>query len=204
MRVLATLEDVYTELGVSPVDPTNAKALAKLEEASDVVRRYTGQLFDFIEDDVVYLHGSGTRSLQLPQCPVYEVSLVENLDETGTVVTNPSTFRFRVDASAGLMYRQDDDWTVGNMNWRVTYTHGYLVPGQTYTGLLTVEELPPSVRKAVTEIAAQLVVLDPAGIVDSERIGNYNVNYASPPGESPRRFGEQLGSLQNFRVIDAA
>ncbi len=204
MTDLATLSDVAVALGLPTVDPTDLRLIHALSAASDVVRIYTGQTFDLVEDDTVHLDGTGTQSLQLPQLLVYEVSDIKTLDDYDADRT-PTTLRTRMTQTSGLLYRIDDTWPIGYRNIEVTYTHGYLFPGQTYSGLLPVEPLPALVRENTAAIAGTLYSFTTEGVIDAEEIGygRYSVNYAvGSTADSP--FAPNLEALEHFRVIDAA
>lgn len=209
---LATVDEVAEILGMVP-DPSNERLASDLRVASDIVRIYTGQRFDPHENDVVALDGTGTDSLQLLQVPVVDTDpptgiTVAMLDYNGVEVTNPTWLRTRLDPSAGLLYRIDSCWPIGRRNIVVTYSHGYLMPGQIYTGSLKLQPLPDVVRGRVASIAANLYTLTPSGtpaVVNSKALGNFRVGYdTSGASDSPSPFAADLAALASFRVVDAA
>lgn len=165
MTYLCTIEDLFALIG-GTADPTDLKALLALEGASGVVRKFTGQTFDLVEDDEVYLSGRGTYEFVLPQLPVGDITEVETLDadDVGTAVT---TYRF--DPDTGVVHRTDATWPIGFRNIHVTYDHGYILPGE---GDPT---LPDEIRSTTAQIAARLYTLSTAGgTVTSETIGSYS------------------------------
>lgn len=204
MKPLATLEDVAAKSSAK-ADPTNLKMTNALDYASGLVRAYTGQQFDLVVDDTVQLSGTGTHHIQLPQVPVVDLdeASIAFSDWYGQPVTLPSEFLTRLDARAGILHRIDYTWPIGDMNVSVKYSHGYVMPGDTYEGPLVVQNLPGLVRTTTASIAASLWALDPTGTVDSENIGNYAVSFGHGSGDLAT-WEYALKPLAPYRVVDAA
>lgn len=207
MTYLASLADVAKELGKDE-DPTDLQMVHALDRASALVRDYTGQQFDFVENDTFAMSGTGTHSIQLPQLPVaYPVEVttppvvVALLDNFGVAGTWPSVYSLRLDDKSGLLYRIDDVWPIGNLNLEVTYSHGYRLPGQPYSETFIISPLPSLVRRKTASIAACLYALDPQGTVTTEGIGNYNVGYT---GNEAGEVAQSLADLYRYRVVDMA
>lgn len=78
--VLATVEQLEARLGHA-VDADRAEAL--LEDASAIVRGYTGQYFTKVEDDVATL-AVNRGQVTLPQRPAEKPSLISRADGSGT------------------------------------------------------------------------------------------------------------------------
>jgi hypothetical protein len=204
MTDLATMDDFANALGKPTADPTDQKARSALNLASAIVRAWTSQQFDLVENDVVDCDGTGTYRIQLPQVPVVAVTTIEQFDWYGQVVANPASFLTRIDRDSGLIARVDDRWTIGYSNWRFTYAHGFVMPGTTYSGPLAVEPLPDLVRQKVASIAGSLYALDPSGgVVESYHIGNFGENLKHFVDTSGP-FQPELSALAKYRVVDAA
>jgi hypothetical protein len=178
MTTLASLQDFAAFRGVDPADPTDYRAILALESASDVVRKYTGQSFDLVEDDEATLDGTGTPSLVLEQLPVVEVSEVTTYDASGEneTVLEPADWALR---SSGILIRRKsyEYWPRGKANILVTYTHGY--------DLSDPVALPADLRLAVMSIASRAYSTGAttAGEVTQESIGSYRVTYATGSGQ---------------------
>ena len=172
MAYLCDIEDLFALIG-GTADPTDVRALLALEGASGVVRKFTGQTFDLVEDDDVTLDGRGTYDLVLPQLPVLSITTIETLDAED-VATDVTTYRYN---AAGVVHRLDAVWPIGFGNIVVTYDHGYILPGE--TGVT----LPDDIRSTTAQIAARLYSLSSAGgTVTSETIGSYS--YTADAAES--------------------
>jgi hypothetical protein len=204
VKPLATLEDVAAK-SKAAADPTNLALVNALDYASGLVRHYTGQIFELVVDDVHLLSGTGTHHLQLPQTPVVDLDAasITMSDWYGNVVTPSTYFLTRLDPVAGILHRIDSTWPIGDLNIAVTYSHGYVMPGETYEGPLTVPPLPGLVRVTTASIAASLYALDPTGKIAAEAIGSYNYSVESGSAEGAT-WEYALKPLSVYRVVDAA
>lgn len=177
-------------------DPSDLGLLLALEGASGLVRAYTGQTFDLLEDDVVAMDGSGTEALLLPELPVASVSEVVEIDNDGTETTL-EVDDYRLGAS-GVLYRLDSSWShatwcPGHANIQVTYTHGYSLPEGNDPGTL-----PPEIQMVVLNLAARGHALSAGRLVRSETIGSYSVTY----GDSTEATEEEPLSRVERAVLE--
>jgi hypothetical protein len=182
-KLIASMEDFALSRGVD-YDPTDMQALIALEGASGVVRAYTGQLFDYVEDEEILLNGSGTKALLLPQLPVIDVTEVALVawDATETILETTDY----VLGDAGILYRGLDNgvnvswgwpWWAGARNIRVVYSHGYTLPGEDEaTGI---PDLPSEISLVTMQIAARNLTSGAQGgqTVASKSVGSYSVTY---------------------------
>ena len=137
------------ELRVFLEDPTLDEARSELflRLASGEARGYTGNLFDYVEDDVVRLNGTGTSVLLLPEAPVVDVSsivqavgLADELElelptaeVAGVVEWDEDGVLERIDGGVFARRRR---------YYAVTYSHGFDV-------------VPDEVKAVVLRIAAR-------------------------------------------------
>lgn len=193
--LLASMEDFAHSRGVG-FDPTDIQAMIALEGASGVVRAYCNRIFDYAEDEEITVAPHGTAGLLLPEIPVHEVSEVTlvapNGDETALDVTD-----WFVDGATGILYRIS---TTGTYPWywdwaswyrypsaarvRVTYTHGYNLPGEAL--IEGVPDLPAEISLVVMQIAARNFTYAAQGgqLVRSKSVGSYSVTYETSSAES--------------------
>lgn len=175
MAALASPEDLEARLGRDLTEAETARAAALLEDASAIVRAYTGQSFEAVTDDVVVLRAVGGR-IVLPQRPVTAVTqvvaiggsealpdftlvdwLFDGVDtirigEGGYVINLPEAW-------------WDDDGYPGT--YRVTYSHGEA-------------GAPPDVKAVVCGMVNRsLTAPTMAGGVTSETIGSYSYRMES-------------------------
>lgn len=180
MAALASQADLEARLGRSLTGEEEGRCDALLEDASTLVRGYTGQTFDLVEDDMVVLRAAG-GTIVLPQRPVTEVSAVVAVggsdalpdftltdwvfDEIDTIRIGESNYVINMPEAWW-----DDDGYPGT--YRVTYSHGYVTPP----------------RDVVSVICAMLLrAFGNPNNLRSETVGSYSVTYAVPA------TGEQLG-----------
>ena len=184
-HLLASLEDFAAARGVS-FDPTDLQALIALEGASGVVRAWCARDFTYAEDDEITLFPTGTPGLVLPETPVYDVTAVTLITADGTE-TDLETGDWFIDGDAGIMYRVSNTtvypWTWG-WPWggapnriRVTYSHGYLLPGE--QEIEGVQDLPAELSLATISIASRNITTSASGgqAVRSKTVGSYSVTY---------------------------
>ncbi len=150
----ATTDDLANVLG-REVDPEDATALAALDAATEIVRAYTGQYIEQVEDDELTLDGSGTNNLLLPQVPVTAVASVE-VDGEALAATDYEW------SANGYLRRIGANWPVNLRSIVATYTHGYATV--------------PAVIVAVTATLAARLYEAPTA-VKQETIGAYSVTY---------------------------
>jgi hypothetical protein len=204
VTTLATLLDLAALTG-GTADPTDLKAVRALEAASGLVRAYVGRNLTLQEDDELITHGTGTFALNLPEGPVDEVTLVEEIDNDGTETVIEDT-DYRLDPDTCILYRLDQPWCQGIRNYRVTYTHGYTLPGTTNP------TLPPEIRATTAQIAARFYhratqEADDAGRTLTQRsLGSYSESFGSSSSSSDRSSvpfvgmeNEEIAILSRYR-----
>lgn len=177
---LATPEAFAAFRGVT-YDPTDVQAVLALDSAEALIRTYCDQSFDLIEDDIVLLDGTGSRSLLLPQLPIIAVTSVSTFDEDDTE-TELDPSEYVVTEANGILWRKShrDVWSRGIANVSVTYDHGYA-------------ELPPDLlTEAIFPIAARGLASNAGGEIQREDIGTYSVTYADSTSGGGLQDGERL------------
>ncbi len=163
---------------------TDASALQAVDAACDWVRDITGQVLNYVEDEVVLMDGTGTDALLLPQLPVVEVTDVIVGD-----YADQSNYRWTLHDDGVLMWEWLVEgssiaptrarWPIGRNNVEITYTHGY-----------TDATFPRSLRMVALEIAARFY-RQPGGAV-FEQLGQHAVRWDSSPGDLPAGFDRIL------------
>jgi hypothetical protein len=148
-----TTFDYTDHTGLEPGPTTDAA----LEAACDVVRDYVSQQLDLVEDDVITIHGTGTRALLLPELPVNAVT---------TVTVNGAALTDWTVDSDGLLWRNSPGWWERGFQYVVTYDHGY-------------ETVPAILKRVACQLAAAAV--RPAG-VKAESAGPFSVTYDEGDG----------------------
>lgn len=109
-------------------DLDDAAATEALDAACQAIRDYLGQQLDYVQNEVVRLHGTGRRTILLPELPVNAVDAV-SIDEDG-VTTALVAGDWWVDGASGVLFRVGTNgirWPGGVANVTVTYDHGYMV-----------------------------------------------------------------------------
>lgn len=163
-ELLATKTDLEIFLD-DTLETAQAELFLKL--ASGEVRAYTGNLFDYVEDDVVTLNGTGSRVLLLPEAPVDTVTeVVEAVGRTtektlaGPLASSP-VWEWDED---GVLERIDGGiFTRRRRFYQVTYSHGFDV-------------VPDEVLGIVLE-AASRGMANPEGL-RQETLGRYSYTVA--------------------------
>lgn len=180
MSALASQADIEARIGRDLTDEEAARIRALLDDASALVRGYTGQSFELVEDETVTLPATGGR-ITLPGRPVNAVASVV------AVGGSPALPSFTVadwafdgigtiklgDGAAVINLPEvwwDDDGYPGT--YEVTYSHGYAT-------------VPPDVLSVVCGMITR-VFQNPANL-RSETVGSYSVTYTIPA------TGEALG-----------
>jgi hypothetical protein len=176
---LATFSDVEAVGGaIEAADRERTRKLIMMVSA--VVRRYTGQDFDHVVDDVVVLHPHD-GVVRLPQHPVTAIS---SLKRHGITIA-PSTYEWTENGYIRRIWPLgfvDDDSPWGDVYdalglcvieplWEPTqltavYSHGYT-------------ESPPDVALVVAERVATLIAFGALN-VQSESIDGYSMHYQKP------------------------
>jgi hypothetical protein len=170
---LASPADLVARLGRDLTSIEAARADALLADASALVRGYTRQTFDPVEDDVVVLRPVGTL-LRLPRQPVTAVTAVAAIGEEPEVPLSgwqwDGSDLVDIGGLGSIIVNLPDWWydTPGGPNtYRVTYSHGY-------------EETPPDVVAVVAAMVLRTLTAPSMveGLVSSqEQIGQYSHGY---------------------------
>jgi len=176
MSPLASPSDLADRLGRALTAQEQARAAALLEDASALVRSYTGRSFEHVADDVKVLRVSSGR-IVLPDTPVTDVSrvvAVSGRDDVPDIVLADwewdgiDSIRLG-DGSCIINVPElwwDDDGYPGT--YRVTYSHGY-------------QQVPADVVAVVCGMVLRtLTAPTMAGGVTSETIGSYSYRLETP------------------------
>lgn len=205
-QLLASLEDFAAARNVS-FDPTDLQAILALEGASGIVRAYCNRDFTYVEDDEVTIFPRGTAGLLLPEIPVYEVSAVTLISTDGTE-TDLETTDWFVDGASGILYRVSTTgtypwdwgwhWYVPTARVRITYTHGYVLPGE--EEIDDVQDLPSELALVVMSIGSRNLVTTAQGgqAVRSKQVGSYQVTY----GDQSTTVDEQGVTALERQVLE--
>jgi len=175
VTALATTDDLKARLGRDLTEVEQTRAAALLDDASAMIRAYTGQTFDLVENDVIVLRIQG-GVVRLPQRPVTEVSQVIALG--GNLIPDVTVIDWIFDGVDQIRIGEgtfiinlpaiwwDDDGYPGT--YRVTYSHGYAqVPADV-------------VALTCGTVLRTLTAPTTAGGVTSETIGSYSYRLDGP------------------------
>lgn len=159
-----TTADVVSYIGRG--GPTDPALIMAADAACDMIRDYTGQVFNR-GTSTVSLDGTGTDAILLPQLPVRSA---------GTVSVNGSPVTNYMLAENGCLFRGTTSgyssstmWPQGRQNVTVTYDHGY-----------DTDDFPRSVKRIALEIAARTVIQGP---LLEETLGSVRAKYAAASTE---------------------
>lgn len=159
MAAFATVADLaaFLDATIPDADP---RAVALLDMASSVIRGYTRQHLEAVNDDIISLRPRRrTLVLLLPELPVRAVATVE---VAGTALA-PTAFSWD---DMGVVTRPGSTWAAGQ-EVKVTYSHGY-------------EVIPDELRAVCLQAAAR--AWENPGANLQESIGNYSVAYEKTRG----------------------
>lgn len=198
------LGDLAVFMGVAQSSLSAALADLALAAAQDAVRKYIDQVITLVTNDVAYIDGYGKPWLRLPERPVRSVALVEEGDATGggTFETVPAAdYRLR----RSLLFRTDGAvWIPGNVNYRVTYTHGYDVGEIDSDSDSDFDALHVPAYISLVTLNAARRIYDGLGSSDGfgnaenikqETIGSYSYTLSSS--------AEQLGAAAGVELLSA-
>lgn len=204
-------EDLEAFLGVPLPVPVDLMTVIALDSACDAVRSFIGQRINRVNDDVIYIDGTGRDSFRLPERPVREI---HEIQEDGSVV-EPGTYpdhNWKYNPKTGVVSRvRNNKWAVGRHNIMVTYDHGYDVDQ------VPLDMVVPADLRLVTLVVARRVyknVNDSAsagGVLKSESIGAYEYVLEDLPAEVSKAIfsagaltEEEEGVLWKYRVLGVA
>ena len=192
MSALASQTDIEARLGRNLTSEEAARIRALLDDASALVRSYTNQTFEHVDDDTVTLPATGGR-IVLPGRPVSAVSRVVAVG--GNLALPDFTLAdwafdgidtIKIGDGAAIINLPevwwDDDGYPGT--YQVTYSHGYAT-------------VPPDVLSVVCGMVIR-VFQNPSNL-RSETVGSYSVTYTIPA------TGEALGinlSRYEKKILD--
>jgi hypothetical protein len=178
---LATVEDLEARIGRELTTTEAARADALLADASGLIRGYTKQYFEQVEDDVIQLSAAGSF-LRLPQRPVTAVSSIVAIGYAPVPdLTLPDgTWGWDGIDQIEVYPWSSDTWvslpesydSIGPGTFRITYDHGYA-------------EIPADVVAVCCRMVLA-VLLAPTmaeGLVQ-ERIGQYAYQYGQAAGQA--------------------
>lgn len=200
MTALATTDDLKARLGRDLTEAEQARAAALLDDASAMIRAYTGQSFDQVTDDVVVLRvQAGT--VRLPQRPVTAVSHVVAIggglglpDVTVIDYVFDGIDQIRIGEGTFIINLPaiwwDDDAYPGT--FRITYDHGY-------------ETVPADVVSITCGMTLRTLTAPTlAGGVTSETIGSYSYRLDGPDvGLTVSLSKDERTALARYRRTEA-
>ena len=153
---LATIDDVLAVRELSPEQESTALAL--ISKASARVSGYTGQKFDYVEDDVVrvrsrYMPRAGGYVIRLPQWPVVSVTDVTALSQHSVppVLTEYGVTGWQWYAGQIIECVPSDGW------YQVTYSHGLQTPHPLLAEVVVDMVLRAMFRPSEIGVRSQLV-----------------------------------------------
>lgn len=164
-NLLASVEDLEIAMQ-EDLDPAEARHALRI--ASGEVRAATGIAFDYTEDAVALLNGSGGRILLLPELPVISVvSVVENPGPTEKTLALPGAASPAVEWDAdGILERIDGArFARRRRYYRIVYDFGF-------------EIIPDEVQAVVLRLAARGISAPAGGAIRQETLGRYSYTLA--------------------------
>lgn len=192
MSALASQADLEARFGRDLTGEEVARVEALLADASALVRSYTGQSFEQVDDETVTLPAVGGR-ITLPRRPVRGVSRVVAVgggvalpDFTVSDWVFDGIDTVRIGDGATVINLPEAWWDEDGYpgTYQVTYSYGYA-------------EVPPDVVAVVCGMTTR-VLQNPSNL-RSETVGSYSVTYSIPA------TGEALGinlSRYERQVLD--
>ena len=197
---LVHVADVKDALNIT--DNKDDAALGKFtDRASGRIARYCQRSFG-VELVEAILPGPGGTILQLPHRNIRTVFSVHDGTDTGQAAL--SSTEYRVDKERGWLYREGGwPWTfqetngiafqpeIGQdyLNWRVEYSHGFVLPGgkcSTWDGTTATGQSVPAELEDATIMLVRRSWLgrDRDQSIQSERVGELSVSYRDQSQES--------------------
>lgn len=174
MPALATIEDLEARLGRELTPEEQARAQALLDDASALIRAYTGQDFSQTLGDVIVLRPVGTV-VRLPQRPVQQVTQVIAVGGSEAIpdITLPAGAWTWDGIDKVDIWPPDTTWMLslpetwadgwGAVDtYRLTYDHGYATVPADVVAMVCAMVLRTLLSPSMTQ-----------GMV-AERIGQYN------------------------------
>ena len=200
MAALATIQDLQDRLGRALTDTEAARAPALLDDASALIRAYTGQTFDLVADEEVVLRVQA-GIVRLPQRPVTAVSAVVAIGGAGMPDIAVVDWVFdgvdQVQLGDGAsvinlpeIWWDDEDGYPGT--YRVTYSHGYATPPADVVAV------------ACAMVLRTLTAPTTQGGITSETIGAYSYSMkAADTGVAVSLGQPERAALARYRRTEA-
>jgi hypothetical protein len=215
----ATAADLQSFMGVAIPEQKVATAEVALRAATSAIKRETRKMLGLVVDDVVELHPQGAPiTIRVPETPVWWVkrivlALIPGV-ASGIVITNFEVtqwgrIRWPLGDFSSIMAGAINAPTL-EVEWAplavVTYTHGYLLPGDAQpelpvgaTPILSFSEvkpLPDELGDLCMAVAARSY-LNPQSLAQ-EQIGGSNTVYGDARGVT--LTAEEQVQLHRWRV----
>lgn len=202
MAALAEVADLEARIGRALTAAEAARAAALLTDASALIRGYTKQQFELVEDDEIELPARGVF-LTLPQRPVLAVASVVAIGGGGIPdLTLPSGSWLWDGIETIELYPLDTavwvslpaawaDGYTGTGTYRATYDHGYA----------TIPDNAVAICCRMV-LAALLAPTMSEGLV-SERIGQYSYQMGQFPGGGSQGATVRLTEQDKTDLKDA-
>lgn len=195
---------IFMEVALATVGAARADLALAAAQAS--VRKYLDQEITYVASEVAVLDGSGKPWLRLPERPVRGVTLVEEGDGTSDDWEATDTADYVLRRS--IIYKVDGSiWTAGNVNVRVTYSHGWNIAvagtvdsesDSDYTGFA----VPADIVLATLNVARRIYTSSgteiDGGTLEAETIGAYSYSRGS---ESAKAGGVELVDAEKM-ILD--
>lgn len=183
---LVTTADYSAFVGIPEGDLDTDRVEALILRASGLVCDELGQRLERVDNDQVEIVVRAGEVLLLPELPVWSVASVERYDGisygwTELVEETEYTLELGHDGREGIV-RAAPVWGWGSYprpRLRVTYSHGYTLPGGTASGGA---DLPTTIETVVLRLVARGMG-NPAGL-RSETIGSYSYSTGFNPGDA--------------------
>lgn len=176
MAALATRADLEARLGRALAGTEATRADALLDDASAIVRAYTGQTIDAVADDTVRLKARRGR-IRLPQRPVTAVTAVADVDANDVAFYWPGLGEI---VALGVNRSGDTPSNTYDV-FDVTYSHGY-------------PDVPDVIVGIVCQVVARALTVDPDSTgYQGETIEGYSytVGAAAAQGAAGLLAGER-------------
>lgn len=204
MASLATVEDLELRLGTTFTEEQRPRIQQLLNDASALVRSYTRQTFNYVEDEVIILRPIGS-TVRLPQTPVISIANIKAISGypglpdftlAAWVFDGIDKIKLWSDIDQVVNYPQWWYDNAGANTYQVTYSHGYI-------GSEGESGIPDDIIAVVCGMVIR-VVTSPSqvGGMVSERIGQYFYQLQQnqgAAGASVRLNADDKSSLSAYR-----
>jgi len=193
MRPFIGTDDLSAITGTTVTDQDLITAIA-LDAGCEAVRSYTGQMINYVEDDVEEHDGKGTRAVRLDERPIRDITSVE----VDGVALDADVLSIR----KSFVRRKDAVFPVGLGNIVVTYSHGWdAIPDDSAGD----DILVPADLRLVALLSAKRVYLavgDLDGAVQSENIGGYSYTLSinDMAKSSAELLDPEKNVLEHYRI----